>query len=499
MGKPGSEIESLPRHAVAPQLDERLARRIVETCVDGTIAVDDRGAVLSFNAAAERIFGCRAAETIGRDVKTLIPEPCHRVYDDCLAAYRRTNEARIVGIDQELLGRRKDGSTFPMEAALSAFVLDGRRTFTITARDVTERRQALDQRLLLAAVLADSNDAVTVHDFDGRITAWNRGAARMYGHTETDALGMNIRAIVPKAAEAEAMAFLAQLAGGAQVDSFETQRVTRDGRVLDVWLTITILRDDRGKPIAVATTERDVTERNKAEQVLRDNQQRLRSLTSALSLAEERERRRIASDLHEQVGGTLAAVKIKLGQLLQAAAAEPGFDQALREIRELIETTIRTTRSLTFDLASPILYEIGLEAALERLADELQEQHGVRRHFEDDGRRKPMPHESQVVLFHTVRELLTNVAKHAHAGSVHVSIRRDGSDVRIDVEDDGVGFETPDVGFHVSRSGGFGLFHAGQRLTHLGGSLEVRSASGHGTTVTVIAPLAGASPANDTS
>ncbi|MHC4446705.1 MAG: sensor histidine kinase [Planctomycetota bacterium] len=89
-----------------------------------------------------------------------------------------------------------------------------------------------------------------------------------------------------------------------------------------------------------------------------------------------------------------------------------------------------------------------------------------------------------------------NVAKHAHASSVDVSIRRDGGDVYIHVEDDGIGFATPDAGFHVSRSGGFGLFHAGQRLEHLGGRLEVRSEPDHGTGVTVVAPVATSSPAS---
>jgi PAS domain S-box-containing protein len=360
---------------------------------------------------------------------------------------------------------------------------------------VSKRVSEQDQRL--ATVLTDSNDAVTVHDFEGRITAWNRGAARMYGYTDAQALGINIQAIVPKAREAEAMALLERLALGEEIESYETQRVTRDGRVLDVWLTITTLRDESGTPIAVATTERDVTKRNQAEQQLREDQRRLRSLASELSLAEERERRRIASVLHDQIGGTLSAAKIRLGELRQAAAATALW-QPLSEIRELIEKAIESTRSLTFDLASPILYEVGLEAALESLADKIQERYGIERHFEDDGLPKPMGDESRIVLYHAVRELLANVARHAHATSVHVSVRRDGACVRVDVEDDGVGFEVPKTGFRVSRSGGFGLFHVDECLKHLGGRLEMHSQPGRGTAVTVVAPLIAESPASDT-
>ena len=102
-----------------------------------------------------------------------------------------------------------------------------------------------------------------------------------------------------------------------------------------------------------------------------------------------------------------------------------------------------------------------------------------------------------MLLFRAVQELLLNVAKHAQASSVYVSICRDGANVRIRVEDDGIGFEPPTSGFRVSRSGGFGLFHVGERLEHLGGRLDLESQPGHGTTVTVVAPLAAASPVND--
>ncbi len=182
---------------------------------------------------------------------------------------------------------------------------------------------------------------------------------------------------------------------------------------------------------------------------------------------------------------------------MQQGAAASELLQPLSEIRALIETTIRSIRSLTFDLASPVLYEVGLEAAIESLADQLQERHRVRCHFQDDGQQKPTGGELQVVLYHAVRELLANVAKHAHATSVHVSVRRDGDSLRIRVEDDGVGFEIPAAGFHVSRSGGFGLFHAAECLKHLGGRLQVDSAPGRGTTVTLGAPLAAASSTHE--
>jgi two-component system, chemotaxis family, CheB/CheR fusion protein len=112
----------------------------------------------------------------------------------------------------------------------------------------------------LAAVVKDSNDAVTVHDFDGNITEWNKGAEKMYGYSEDEALKMNVCDIVPQDQRKAALAFIKKLRED-NVESFETQRITKDGKRLDVWLTVTRLAGDDGKPVAIATTERDITGR----------------------------------------------------------------------------------------------------------------------------------------------------------------------------------------------------------------------------------------------
>ena len=112
----------------------------------------------------------------------------------------------------------------------------------------------------LAVVLKDSNDAITVHDLQGNIIAWNRGAEKMYGHNEAEALEMNIAQLVPPDKKIEAMEYLERIASGEIVESFETQRISKDGKILDVWLVITCLKDDSGAIDSIATTERDITE-----------------------------------------------------------------------------------------------------------------------------------------------------------------------------------------------------------------------------------------------
>jgi PAS domain S-box-containing protein len=141
-----------------------------------------------------------------------------------------------------------------------------------------ERKQAESGLQRLATVLQDSNDAVTVQDFDGNIIAWNRGATKMYGWTEQEALKMNIAKTVPEHKQEEMKSFIERLHKADEVGSFETQRSTKDGRVLDVWLTVTKLVNDRGTLEAFATTERDITDRKRAEEALRVSETRYRRL-----------------------------------------------------------------------------------------------------------------------------------------------------------------------------------------------------------------------------
>ena len=111
-----------------------------------------------------------------------------------------------------------------------------------------------------AVVLKDSNDAVTVHDLHGNITAWNRGAEKMYGYTESVALKMNITQITPPDKKTETMEYLKRIASGEISESFETQRITKDGRILDIWLVVTCLKDNSGAVDSIASTGRDITE-----------------------------------------------------------------------------------------------------------------------------------------------------------------------------------------------------------------------------------------------
>ena len=232
--------------------------------------------------------------------------------------------------------------------------------------------------------------------------------------------------------------------------------------------------------------------RKRAESQVAAYQDNLRSLASSLSLAEERERRRLAVYLHDQIGHTLALANIRLGELQKSLPSQcPGFPTAeLEKAGSLLEQAIRDTHSLTFKISSPILYELGLDAALEWLTEQVQKDHGISTRFISDSRTDHLDDDVRVLLFQAVNELLVNVVKHAQAQNVEVSIRRGGANLKIEVGDDGVGFQMPRMGPHLRERCGFGLFSIRERLRPYGGGLEVQSEPGAGTHVILTVPLA---------
>jgi signal transduction histidine kinase len=232
----------------------------------------------------------------------------------------------------------------------------------------------------------------------------------------------------------------------------------------------------------------DITERKHAEAKLLMYQEKLQSLDSELSLVEESERRSIATDLHDQIGQTLSVIKMRCFEL-RNNLKEPNSLRQIDDIRELVKQTIQDTRTLTFELSPPVLYELGLVAAIDWLAEEFQLNHNLKCTVESDKKPKPLSQDIEIVLFRSVRELLINIVKHAGAKRVKITIRVNKKNLRVRVTDDGIGFSPQTKVTRDYKDQQFGLFNITERIRHLGGRLEMDSQKGKGTMVTLVAPL----------
>lgn len=242
-----------------------LMRAVMETVIDGLITIDEQGVVNSFNRAAEKIFGYRPEEVIGENIKILMPEPYHSSHGDFLANSRRTGEPKVVGIGREVIGTRKDGTTFPIELGVSETWVGRRRMFVVAVRDITARKKAEEEAGLLAAIIKSSEDAIVSKSLQGTITSWNSGAERLFGYSSAEAIGQPISILVPHELMTEERQLIEQIERGDSVQHFETVRRTKDGRLIDVAATVSPILNAAGHIVGVSKIARDIGARKATE------------------------------------------------------------------------------------------------------------------------------------------------------------------------------------------------------------------------------------------
>jgi len=232
----------------------------------------------------------------------------------------------------------------------------------------------------------------------------------------------------------------------------------------------------------------EIEERKKIERKLKDQQAWLRRLSTELLQTQERERRRIATDIHDRIGQTLAVTKMQLGAL-KATSLSDDQSNMVEEIRGLVARAIDDSRTLTFELSPPVLYELGLKTALEWLAESVRRQTGLLVVVEKGEGVPGLDIPRRVFLYQSVRELLFNVVKHAGAQKTVIRIGGDASCVSVDVIDDGKGTDPhAETGPNSGARTGFGLFSIREQVQYYGGQLKIGRTSTGGTRATITMP-----------
>ncbi|MCU0913948.1 MAG: PAS domain S-box protein [Planctomycetes bacterium] len=359
--------------------------------------------------------------------------------------------------------------------------------------DITEHKQAeaalRESEERFRRIFEEGPIGIATSGADFRFLRANAAFCRLMGRTDSELRELTFRDLThPEDLPRDIEPIRKLLRGEIPVYRSEKRYVRSGAEVMWGDATITAVRDREGKFQNFLVMVEDVTKRKQAEESLRIYQQQLRVLAAQLSLSEERERRRIATGLHDHACQTLVLSKMKLQQLQRSLPG--GGPEQLGDICAALDRTIESVREMTFDLSSPTLYRFGLEAALkELLQDKLKAEHGLHHVFRDDHAPKPLAEDVRVVLFQSVRELLVNVIKHAHAHKVTLDIARLQDSIRITIADDGVGFEAPTMWTAPSRGRGFGLFSIRERLDFIGGTIEVDAQPGRGSRFTLVAPL----------
>jgi PAS domain S-box-containing protein len=494
-------------------------RAIVEAAADGIITIDERGLIQSVNGAAERIFGYDMAEMQGRNVKMLMPEPYESSHDEYLHNYRATGHRRIIGIGREVTGRRKDGSTFPMDLAVGEATFPGGRVFAGIIRDISDRKQ-VEERLRASeehfrCLIEGVRDyAITMLDNDGNIVSWNVGAERLYGWSADEVIGGALSRFYPLEAIAhgdhERAMEIASQEGRYEEEGW---RLRKDGSRFWAHEVIAVMRDDANRRRGFTRVSRDMTESKRHEDDLkhakeeadkaREASDRARLDAERANMAKTKFLAAASHDLRQPVQAIFFFTSV-LSHKLKGHAAQSileDLQSSLDGLNILLDSLLDVSR-LDAGLVTPKEAGFSVGAILDRMAVEflpLARDKGISLRTVSSS---AVIRSDPALLSRVVQNLVANAIRYTARGRVLLGCRRRQGELRIEVWDTGIGIPQDRLGEifeeftqlgnpERDRTQGLGLGLAiVDRLARLlGHRVEVQSVPGRGSRFTITVPL----------
>jgi PAS domain S-box-containing protein len=483
--------------------DARLAA-IIASSWDAIVSEDLTGTITSWNAAAERLFGFTADEAVGKPIALIIPDDR---LDEKAAVLSRVRSGDPVD-HFETVRRRKDGSLVEISLSVSPVrAIDGTIAgVSNSARDISAMKRMEREAFRLAAIVESSDDAIASKDLNGIIQTWNPAAERMFGYPADEAIGKSITIIIPEERLSEETTVLSRIRAGLSVDHFETVRRHKDGRLLNISLTVSPIRDASGRVIGASKIARDITE-----------SQRLRHIAEEASRAKDEFLAILSHELRTPLNTVVGYARMLqrtdmvVTPEMRAKAVEAlarNADTLIKLVSDVLDTSRIVTGKLRLDHAPFDFAEIVREAI------------DTQRHAIQAKRLTVVTHIDENVkmigdsdrLRQVVWNLLSNATKFTPIeGQINVDLQRSSSSIRLEVRDSGMGIVREHLPLifqrfwqadaSVSREfGGLGLGLALARyLVEMhGGSIQAESAGpGQGSSFIVTLPTAAATLAQD--
>ncbi|MGD0573117.1 MAG: PAS domain S-box protein [Sedimentisphaerales bacterium] len=507
---------------------EEKFRGMAERSSEMIFTTDTRGLITYLSPASKKIFGYKPQEMVGKNFTTFLVES---EIPKAVKRFREKLQGKNYGV-LYLQAKRKNRSRVFIELNSSLIIQKGKIAGTQgTIKDVTERKKTEEQLKKAheeleirvkkrTAELAKAVETLKTEIIERKHAEESLRNAEVRFRSVFENTIVGLYRTTPAGRILLANPALIKMMGCRsfkQLTKFNVEKngfdpstprsifkklIKKEGRVIgleSIWRrpdgtklfvseSAFAVKDAKGKILYYEGTAQNITKRKEAEEKLMLYQQQLRSLASELSLAEERLRRRIAAELHDHIAQNLAISKIKLESLKDDV--KPDLVKSLKDVIDLISQTIDASRSLTFEISPPVLYELGFEAAVGWLVRQTRQRFGLDVEFINDEKPKPLNADIRVLLFQAVRELLVNVVKHAKAKKTKVYVHAVNDNIQVAVEDNGVGFDITAINPAKDfTKGGFGLFNIRERLDQIGGSVIIHSGQKKGTQIILTAPM----------
>lgn len=371
-------------------------------------------------------------------------------------------------------------------------------------------RRAFTTQSKLAAIVGSSDDAIVSKNLDGTITSWNDGAQRLFGWTEVEAVGRPVTILIPPDLVHEETDILSRLRAGKRIDHYETVRVSKSGKKLNVSLTVSPVKDAAGRIVGASKIARDISERVQAESRLKaardELEQRVgertaelreknselanqtavvQELSARLLKLQDEERRRIARELHDSVGQMLALLSMNLSDVAtEKDKLSQAAEKCVEESATLVEKISQDIRTISHLLHPPLLEEIGLSSALKWYIEGFSERSKIHVDLDMPENFERLTNDLEISLFRIVQECLTNIHRHSESAKAAVRVVQEDGYIHLEVRDEGKGIP-PEKQALFNSPGAVGVGFRGmrERVRQLGGSLQIQS-SDTGTIVT---------------
>jgi PAS domain S-box-containing protein len=386
--------------------------------------------------------------------------------------------------------RRKDGSFIWVETEGSLIYKDG-KPFAIQGigRDITEKKEAEDalrESEEKFRTLAEKSPNMIFINKMGKIVYANKQCEEVMGYTRNDFYSPDFdffRLIAPESLE-KIKSFFSKHVKGKEVRPYEYALITQSGKRIEAILTTRLISYEGDKAILGIVT--DITERKEAEETLRESREQLRNLASHLQSIREEERTVIAREIHDELGQALTAIKMDLSWLNKRIPKEQGsMLKKTESMSGLIDSTIQTVQRISAELRPGLLDDIGLLAAIEWQAEEFKKRTGIACELSVASQDITLDSERSTAIFRIFQETLTNIARHANATKVRVSLIEKNTQLELKIIDNGKGISEE----KISNPKSLGLVGIQERVHFLGGAIRIKGTQGKGTTIRVSIPL----------